>query len=160
MCGVSPPPPRNTKCVDACVAKKRLYVCHQMRLTRFVRSLGPGRTHLLCATTDAMVSVLIEFFGRPSSSCWPQLWPSSFSDFSQVRLWPKILTDFGQFFFLSVGFWRVLDLNPSPPGKTVDFGTNPHPCPCFFFGEGGFLTFGKVNSAEIDRFSGGRGVQI
>ena len=28
------------------------------------------------------------------------------------------------------GFWRVLDLNPplSPPGKTVDFGTDPHPC--------------------------------
>ena len=27
-------------------------------------------------------------------------------------------------------FWRVLDLNPPPslPGKTVDFGTDPHPC--------------------------------
>ena len=33
-------------------------------------------------------------------------------------------------FVVVVWFWRVLDLNPIPPlsGKTVDFGTDPHPC--------------------------------
>ena len=29
--------------------------------------------------------------------------------------------------------------------------------PFFFWGEGGFLTLGKVNGAKMDRFSGGRG---